>query len=367
MRTLSLVVIIIFILLTTISTFSQGTGRIHIVRRGDTLWDLSAFYLHNPFLWPSIYQANKVKIKEPHWIYPHQRFLIPPFVSKTQKVYIKPKKEERVKTVEAIDIAAPMVAVNLAFKGGYITRDKIEEGYIVESEPKMKENLVQCNTIYIDLGEIDGVKVGDMFTIFRWGRSIKNPATGKNLGKIVNILGRLVVTEVTENSSSCEITQSFDIINRYDKIMPYISVEIPLKSKLISPEVPIEGHLVAAKKEKQTIIPFDIVYIDLGELDGVSVGDYFEIVREGKVVSDPGPKRKVKLPEIIAGGVQILRTLNETSTCYISEINGNMDIRAGELIRLKGQAQEIKGRPVAEEEEKEEMEEEEEEEIIGPE
>jgi hypothetical protein len=49
----------------------------HVVRRGDTLWDLAQSYLSNPFLWPNIFEANKTLIKNPHWIYPKQRFLIP--------------------------------------------------------------------------------------------------------------------------------------------------------------------------------------------------------------------------------------------------------------------------------------------------
>ena len=49
----------------------------HTVKRGDTLWDLAATYLGDPFQWPQIYQLNKDKIKDPHWIYPDQVFALP--------------------------------------------------------------------------------------------------------------------------------------------------------------------------------------------------------------------------------------------------------------------------------------------------
>lgn len=52
--------------------------REHIVRRGDTLWDLARAYLQNPFLWPTIYEANRNVVKDPHWIYPAERLIIPP-------------------------------------------------------------------------------------------------------------------------------------------------------------------------------------------------------------------------------------------------------------------------------------------------
>ena len=41
----------------------------HIVEPGDTLWDLSARYLSNPWYWQSIWAMNQ-QITNPHWIYP---------------------------------------------------------------------------------------------------------------------------------------------------------------------------------------------------------------------------------------------------------------------------------------------------------
>lgn len=55
----------------------------HSVKRGDTLWDLAEKYLGDASKWPTIYKANKSKIKDPHWIYPAQKLLIKKGVTKT--------------------------------------------------------------------------------------------------------------------------------------------------------------------------------------------------------------------------------------------------------------------------------------------
>lgn len=51
--------------------------RTHTVVKGNTLWGIAQRYYGKGTLWPRIYDANRAKIKNPHWIYPGQIFVIP--------------------------------------------------------------------------------------------------------------------------------------------------------------------------------------------------------------------------------------------------------------------------------------------------
>lgn len=51
--------------------------RTHTVVSGDTLWGISKKYLGDAHRWPEIWQLNKDKICNPHWIYPGQVLVLP--------------------------------------------------------------------------------------------------------------------------------------------------------------------------------------------------------------------------------------------------------------------------------------------------
>jgi LysM domain len=51
--------------------------RTHRVVPGNTLWGIALKYYGSGPAWPRIYDANRGQIRDPHWIYPNQVFVIP--------------------------------------------------------------------------------------------------------------------------------------------------------------------------------------------------------------------------------------------------------------------------------------------------
>src|SRR5262249_13197606 len=53
----------------TLQLHAGPTPELHVVRSGDTLWDICFYYFNDPWQWPKVWSYNP-QITNPHWIYP---------------------------------------------------------------------------------------------------------------------------------------------------------------------------------------------------------------------------------------------------------------------------------------------------------
>ncbi|MGD8784994.1 MAG: LysM peptidoglycan-binding domain-containing protein, partial [Thioalkalispiraceae bacterium] len=51
------------------SPIREGIPDRYVVKKGDTLWDISSHFLKDPWLWPEVWHVNP-EIRNPHLIYP---------------------------------------------------------------------------------------------------------------------------------------------------------------------------------------------------------------------------------------------------------------------------------------------------------
>ena len=61
---------------------------------------------------------------------------------------------------------------------------------------------VSGNTLILNVGSKAGVKVGDKLGVFKKGREVRDPSTGKVLKTVMSRLGDVVITEVDEGSAT---------------------------------------------------------------------------------------------------------------------------------------------------------------------
>jgi hypothetical protein len=205
--------------------------REHVVKRGDTLWDLAGHYLANPFLWPMIYEANRSVVEDPHWIYPGERLRIPGVPGEAAQVLGEPVAQAAAAqavaaevVVQRADTARAAVAMTLDLRRPLIQEEEYRSAPWLESslgtriagrilrladEPsaaadKLPPALHPHDRIVVGELQAPAAAVGDSLLIVRLGRELEG------YGQVVEPLALVRVDSLGENALIARLIVQYD-------------------------------------------------------------------------------------------------------------------------------------------------------------
>jgi hypothetical protein len=316
---------------------AQGRpGRIHVVVRGDTLWDVSDRYLGTPWVWPSIWKDNGA-IENPHLIRPGDR------------IWITPSEMRRVSESEAADLlagqpAAPqegaetattpveppatlgapvaesprMLSVSAQEGAGLVTPEALEAAGSVLSGESDKVWLSQGDGIAVGVPEGDTQK-GDQFTIFRVRENVYDPETGRLLGHHVDILGWAEIVQTHPESSRALIRESFSEIELGDRLMP--RAPVPAQIALQGSPGDVTGRISFFANKRTLMGTTDFVYLNRGSLDGLEVGSPLEVYREAFLAKEETRNERVRVPERVIAQLLVVKADPMTAVAFVRHTN----------------------------------------------
>ncbi len=321
----------------------------YIVKRGDTLWDISGKYLKSPWRWKEIWAVNP-QIKNPHWIYPGDRLIL--CIIHGRKVVgvdegdgcvgverrmndnspLETVKLEPKVRAQALDVAVP--AVPLSSIKAWLIDGNVVSGRTLKQAPYViagKDRHViaaRGDTIYVR-GRLE---VGDSYGIYRAEEPYLDPGTKEVLGYEARETARGTVTAVNGDVATIELTDSMQQeVRDDDKVLPEPvnndpGVFYPTNSENVKP-----GQLIRVLDGIDNAAVDSNVALNRGERDGVKVGQVFAVYRRGALVTDPHDGTLVRLPSERAGLAMVFRTFEKLSYAIMLESNGT--IKTGDEIR----------------------------------
>ena len=306
----------------------------YIVKKGDTLWDISSLFLRDPWLWPEIWYFNP-QINNPHLIYPGDILTL---------VYVDGKPQLRLsregdaiiqRTPEAIapsgidtfkispsvrseglDKAIPTIPVDaiepFLIKPRVITKEELDAApYIVSS---LDQHLISAagNTVYarnlVDEGDV-------RYNIFRPGRAFRDPRTGKILGYETTLVSEAKLVQ-TGDPATLILTRSLRETLNGDRILPADKGKISYNFIPKPPTTTARGHIIALVDAISQTAQNQIVVMNLGEQHGMEVGTVLAIEQTGAAIQDSYARRgnkNVRLPNTRAGLTMIFRVFDQVS------------------------------------------------------
>ena len=182
----------------------------------------------------------------------------------------------------------PVVSGNNLYCAGYVQTAPINTANkIVGAEDEQEQRVfAQGDNLYISIGANKGVNVGDMFAVIRPRGQVKTRWTKKkNLGFYVQEVGALEVIKVKPEVSVVRVKNSCDNLLLGDLLQPVEQRTSPKSQARPSLDVFGEptgkaaGRIFMARDGREMLGREQIVYIDLGAEDSVSVGDYLTVYR----------------------------------------------------------------------------------------
>jgi len=290
----------------------------YVVVKGDTLWDISAMFLKDPWYWPEIWYANP-QIANPHLIYPGDVISLV-YIDGQPRLILERGTTDRLSPrirAEALDQAIQTIPLEIVkpflSKPTVLDKDTIENApYIMTSR---KGHLVHGagTEVYVRGGEFADQQ---LYSVMRVGDKLVDPDDGDVLGYQGIYVGEGTIVRTGDpatlflNATQREATNG-------DILLPVVN-DFPLYFTPRSPEKPIEGSIIAVFDGVSIIGQYQIVTLNRGSKDGLDQGHVLAVYQAGRTEVDRFSKgimfkEKVQLPEEYAGLLMVFKTFDEIS------------------------------------------------------
>ncbi|MGI3129010.1 LysM peptidoglycan-binding domain-containing protein [Halopseudomonas pachastrellae] len=303
----------------------------YTVVKGDTLWDISGRFLRLPWKWPEIWHANP-QISNPHLIYPGDVISLVYIdgqprlmVNRGAGGAIKLSPQARVKPIAEAIPTIPLDAINAFLRAGRI----VEDASVIENAP------------YVIGGEAESVVLGagnkvyargdfsanvPAYEFYRRGKTYINPETGEFLGIHLQEIGNGNVAAVEGDIATLNVTRSRQEVLVDDRLLE--SEERAVASTFFpsEPSQEINGLIMDVPNGVTQIGQYDVVLIDKGERDGLTVGNVLAIYKTGEVVRDRVMNERVQLPAERAGLLMVFRAYDKMSYGIVLQASRQMAI-----------------------------------------
>jgi LysM repeat protein len=267
---------------------------VYVVKKGDTLWDISNMYLDKPWQWPQLWRTN-IHITNPHLIYPGDKLRL----AKNQKgeivlevvreplkplIKLSPEGSKSFKTPEAI-AALPWSVIK-----PYIENETIMSKEAYDRYPYIlgdKEGAVRFATDNLVLGKASR-RSKENVNIVRMQNELYD-MDGNFIGLQIRHLARAKLMNADVGKQKLiKILQAKLEVKRGDKIIPAVTNELD-EILLIAAENQT-GYIIHDLEQHNLLGKYNVVVLDIGS-DQVSAGTIMGIYSQGpKIIDGKEPK-----------------------------------------------------------------------------
>ncbi|WP_312238383.1 LysM peptidoglycan-binding domain-containing protein [Stenotrophomonas sp.] len=352
---------VVAVAMLTVATYATavevngGHPDTYVVRKGDTLWDISARFLKKPWLWPEIWQANP-QVKNPHLIYPGDVLSL----AYLDRVVAQPGPRQ-----EAPINAIPLDQVEPFLKQLSVV-DEIKSLPFVAGLEDNRLRATNGQVAYVR--GLDGAQVGQRYAVVRptvryalpkpteeltargevtpgsgnvWKNyfvpSKRNQTLGYELAQVnIGTVTKVASGDVDVTTIALQTQIGAREVRNGDRLVPVEATPYDLQFFPHVPAAQSEGLDIRVLAVTDMFLsggPRDVIAISAGSANGIDNGTVVSLWRQGRHVANtmkyPGSSRmddsltdgagRITLPDEYAAHAMVFRTFDKVSYALVMQ------------------------------------------------
>jgi hypothetical protein len=308
----------------------------YTVKRGDTLWDIAAVFLKDPWFWPEIWQINP-QVENPHLIYPGDVLSLAYGANGDARVMISQyggaRLQPRLRS-EALDgpidtIPFSAIAAFLS-KPSVLTKEQaLEAPHILAFRD---QHMIGGTGHEIYVKDLNGA-ANQSFTVVHIGDPIRDIGSREILGYQAAYVATAVV-KVPGDVSKAVLTDGRREALEGDRLVSGQD-DSSFDFAPHAPTTAVDGQIIGIAEEATQIGQFQVVVLNRGSNNGLAPGAVLAVDQQGAVVQDKyrdrpwGKKafpKNVRLPYERAGTLIVFKVFDRISYALVIGARGPMQV-----------------------------------------
>ncbi len=256
---------------------------IHVVRKGDTLWDLCDSYYSNPWGWPKVWSYNP-QIVNPHWIYPGDQIRLRDANDPGGQRALAGGRGRAGTSSPLFKHGRGGMPPSTVFlrDHGFLGDPKRDVWGELVGAVEDQMLLSNGNHVYLQMRPGVELKPGQSLTIFTPIRPADDvPGARKPPGEIVSVKGTIKIDQFNPKTHVArgEVTEAMDVIERGYRVGP-----IGRQFDVVPPKPAaknVVAHVLSSLYPHKVLGQDQLAFMDRGSEDGLEPGTRLFVLRQG--------------------------------------------------------------------------------------
>ena len=329
----------VMVLVSETVPLAAGAPEEYTVQIGDTLWDIAATFLRDPWYWPEVWYVNP-QVENPHLIYPGDVLALVTIDGQQRITNIRASTYRVSPSARVTPLSESITSIPYEQIAAFLSKGLVLEKSQADQLPYILatrgDHMMASagNEIYIRGGQPSAN--GTRFSVVHVGDELRDPDNDDLIG-----YQGIYVGEGSQSRGGDPATVALSDTNREaltgDRLVPE-TVDIPLNFFPKAPDIRIDGRIISVVDGVSLIGQYQVVVLNRGARNGLAPGDVLSVFQAGETVRDRYANgsflgsggfmggESVTLPDEAAGTIMIFKVYDRIGYGLIMEATSDIHV-----------------------------------------